>query len=60
MNWIVGQYRDLPPVLTQGIDETVEKILAETEQGIPELVLQEICKQCGCDWFEELDKWLKY
>ena len=60
MNWIVGQYRDLPPVLTQGIDETVEKILAETEQGVPELVLQEICKQCGCDWFEELDKWLKY
>ena len=60
MNWIVAQYRDLPPVLTQGIDQTVDKILAESDQGIPELVLQEICKQCGCDWFEELDKWLKY
>ena len=60
MNWIVAQYRDLPPVLTQGIDQTVDKILAESDQGIPELVLQEICKQCGFDWFEELDKWLKY
>lgn len=60
MNWIVAQYRDLPPVLTQGIDQTVEQIMAESDQGIPELVLQEICQQCGCDWFEELDKWLKY
>lgn len=60
MNWIVSQFRDLPPVLTQGIDEKVEEILAKSEQGIPELVLQEICTQCGYDWFEELDKWLKY
>jgi hypothetical protein len=60
MNWIVQQYPDLPPALTQGINETVDTILAEAEGGIPELVLQEICEQCGLDWFEELDKWLKY
>jgi len=60
MNWIVQQYRDLPPALTQGINETVDTILAESEQGVPELVLHQICEQCGLDWFEELDKWLKY
>ncbi len=60
MDWIVSQFRDLPPALTQGISETVEEILAQSDSGVPELVLQEICRQCGCDWFEELDKWLKY
>ncbi|MGF1523396.1 MAG: TIR domain-containing protein [Leptolyngbyaceae cyanobacterium] len=60
MSWIVSQFRDLPPVLTQGIDENVAEILARTDQGVPELVLQEICKRCGFDWFEELAKWLKY
>jgi len=60
MDWIVTQYSELPLVLKQGIDEKVDEILANSEQGIPELVLQEICMQCGYDWFEELDKWLKY
>ena len=60
MSWIVSQYRELPSVLTQGIDEKVGEILDMSDHGVPELVLQEICKQCGCDWFEELEKWLKY
>lgn len=60
ISWIASQYRDLPPALTQGIDEIVDQILAESDQGVPELVLQEICKQCDCNWFEELDQWLKY
>ncbi|MDB9529068.1 TIR domain-containing protein [Oscillatoria sp. CS-180] len=60
MSWIVSQFRDLPPVLTQGIDEQVNEILALTDQGVPDLVLQEICERCGFDWYEELDKWLKY
>lgn len=60
MHWITLQYRDLPPVLTQGIDEKVKEILQMSEQGIPELALQAICQRCGCDWFEELEKWLKY
>ncbi len=59
MDWLDDQYRDLPSDLTQGIDDKVEEILESSEGGIPELALREICEQCGLDWYEELDKWLR-
>ena len=59
MDWLDDQYSDLPSDLTQGIDEKVEEILESSEGGIPELALREICEQCGLDWYEELDKWLR-
>lgn len=59
MDWLDDQYRDLPSDLTQGIDDKVEEILESSEGGIPELALCEICDQCGLDWYEELDKWLR-
>ena len=37
----------------------IQEILDNSEDGIPELVLQEICERCGCDWDEELSKWWK-
>ena len=59
MDWLDDQYSDLPSDLTQGIDDKVEEILESSEGGIPELALREICEQCGLDWYEELDKWLR-
>ena len=59
MDWFDDQYSDLPSDLTQGIDDKVEEILESSEGGIPELALREICEQCGLDWYEELDQWLR-
>lgn len=59
MMWLENEYQDLPTELTHGIDEKVEEILEQTEGGVPELVMREICLQCGIDWYEELNKWLK-
>ncbi|NCR15087.1 MAG: trypsin-like peptidase domain-containing protein [Microcystis aeruginosa G13-12] len=57
--WIEDQYSDLPTKLTQEIDEAVETILENSARGIPEEVLREICDQCGLDWYEESESWLK-
>ena len=59
MEWLDYQYSDLPPQLTQDIEDKVEEILEVSEGGIPELALHEICDQCGLNWYEEIDKWLR-
>lgn len=41
-------------------DELVKEILDNSDNGIPELVMLEICHRCGCNWYEEKDRWLKY
>ncbi len=41
-------------------DNLAQAILDKTENGIPELVFSEICKMCGCNWYEEKDRWLKH
>ncbi|MUG96398.1 hypothetical protein F7734_30255 [Scytonema sp. UIC 10036] len=41
-------------------DDPAQAILNKTENGIPELVFSEICKMCGCNWYEEKDRWLKH
>ena len=58
-NWIEDEYDQLPLELTKEVDDTVREILENSENGIPELALEAICGRCGCDWYEELDKWLK-
>ena len=57
--WIEDQYSDLPIKLTQEIDDAVDTILENSDKGIPEEVLMEICEQCGLDWYEESESWLK-
>ncbi|MBE7383828.1 MAG: trypsin-like peptidase domain-containing protein [Leptolyngbya sp. SIO1E4] len=57
-DWLEIESDELPPEF-ENEEAIVEEILAESEDGIPELVLQEICERCGCDWYEELQKWLK-
>jgi hypothetical protein len=58
-NWIEDEYDQLPLELTKEVDYTVKEILKNSENGIPEFALEAICGRCGCDWYEELDKWLK-
>ena len=58
--WLEDQRNWLPSSLTTNIDSTVAAILEESENGIPEYVLDEICNRCICDWEEESKKWLRY
>lgn len=41
-------------------DELVQEILDNSDNGIPELAMSEICHLCECNWYEEKDRWLKY
>ncbi|MEM9088957.1 MAG: TIR domain-containing protein [Cyanobacteria bacterium P01_F01_bin.53] len=59
IDWLDDQDSDLPQELTTGIDQKVEEILQDTEDGVPELVLREICERCGLDWYEGLEKWIR-
>ncbi|MEH2424055.1 MAG: hypothetical protein V7K48_25055 [Nostoc sp.] len=59
MDWMEAEYNNLPPVLTAQVDNMVQEILANSDNGIPERVLETICIHCGCDWYEESEKWLK-
>ncbi|MFN6518144.1 MAG: trypsin-like peptidase domain-containing protein [Nostoc sp. CreGUA01] len=56
--WIDNECANLPPEF-KNEEIIIQEILNNSEEGIPELVLQEICDRCGCDWYEELEKWLK-
>lgn len=58
VDWIETEYNMLPTVLTSNVERVVQTILENSEQGIPELVLDTICDRCDCDWYEESKKWL--
>lgn len=58
-NWIANEFDDLPTELTDTIDDTVEAILDNTDSGIPERVLEELCAYCGCNWYDVKGQWLK-
>lgn len=58
LDWITDESDELPPEF-RNEEQIVEQILENSDDGIPELVLQEICDRCGCDWYEELERWLK-
>ena len=57
--WIENEYKDLPAELTAEIDAAVAAILEQSEAGVPELVLREICDRCGFNWYDEAEKWMK-
>ncbi|WP_414620153.1 hypothetical protein [Calothrix sp. CCY 0018] len=42
------------------VNELVQEILDNSENGIPELAMLEICHLCNCNWYEEKDRWLKH
>lgn len=60
LNWAIDEKDLLPPKLVEEIDEEVEKIIEESEGGIPELTFDGICARCELNWFEESKKWMVY
>jgi inactive STAND len=59
MDWMEMEYDKLPAVLTTQVDTTIQAILANSDNGVPEHVLEIICAESGCDWYEVSEKWLK-
>ena len=60
MIWIETGINDLPMKLTIQLDRTVQSILENTDNGLPELVLQHICSLCEHNWYEWEQVWLKH
>src|SRR5579883_704414 len=59
VSWIEQQGDVLPRPLTDDAETMVETLLANTDNGVPEPVLCEICDLCGCNWYDQEDKWLR-
>lgn len=59
LSWLEFSADDLPVGLLDEPDETVQNILENSDNGIPEPALGEICQQAGSDWYENEEKWLK-
>jgi hypothetical protein len=59
LHWLQFSSDDLPLQLVEAIDETVEKILENSDNGVPEPTFGEICRWAGLDWYENEDKWMK-
>ena len=59
MYWINAEFDKLPSALTAQVQNKVKEILENSDNGVPELVLEIICTDCDCNWYEESEKWLK-
>ena len=58
-DWLETEYSALPSALTAEIDGTVQEILNNSNDGIPERALEEICDRTGFNWYELRDRWQK-
>jgi inactive STAND len=58
-NWLEVFSGDLPLGLLEDAEDTVQTILDNSDQGIPEPAMSEICRMAGSDWYENEDRWLK-
>ncbi|MEH2070785.1 MAG: hypothetical protein V7K47_21930 [Nostoc sp.] len=58
-NWLEYAADELPTKLIDRLDETVQTILKNSDNGIPEPALGEICHMSGCNWYDEEEKWLR-
>ncbi|WP_448267030.1 hypothetical protein [Nostoc sp. DSM 114159] len=58
-NWLEYAADELPTKLIDQLDETVQIILKNSDNGIPEPALGEICHLSGCNWYDEEEKWLR-
>ena len=54
--WIDYEYTYLPEQLSENIDQVVQTILKNSDDGIPIPAFREICNLCDYEWLEE---WLK-
>jgi hypothetical protein len=53
-DWIIKDFGELPIELTYKYEDTVQVILEESNQGIPDYVLQGIFERCGFNYHEEI------
>ncbi|MEJ6485988.1 hypothetical protein N0Y54_32780 [Nostoc punctiforme UO1] len=58
-NWLEFAADELPIKLIDQVDETIQIILKNSDNGIPEPTLGEICRLCDCNWYEQEEKWLR-
>lgn len=58
-NWLEYEADELPARLTDEVNETVQNILKNSDNGVPEPVMEEICRLSGCNWYEVREEWLK-
>jgi hypothetical protein len=58
--WMETGINDLPVKLTSQLERTVQIILENSDNGLPELVLEYICSLCECNWYEWEQVWLKH
>ena len=59
-DWMENEHDELPSELIEEMDSVVEELIDNSEGGIPEFTLEEICLLCDIDWYGESEKWLKY
>ena len=53
---MLAEFEELPIKLTHNLDDTVQDILAESDQGIPEYVLEGIFERCGYNYYDEVER----
>jgi len=58
--WMDNSLNELPRELTAQAKQTVQTILKNSKNGVPEHVIEYVCRLCGCNWYEREDIWLKY
>ncbi|MDF5737723.1 MULTISPECIES: hypothetical protein [unclassified Nostoc] len=58
-NWLEHEADELPTNMIDAVDETIQIILKNSDNGIPESALKEICHLSGCNWYDEEEKWLR-
>lgn len=58
-DWIIRAEEDLPMSVVDAIDDAVEDILSSSDGGVPEFVLEELCRISGFNWYEVRSNWLR-
>ena len=58
--WIENAVDELPFQLTENIDRAVSSILEQSENGLPQWAIEEICRLCDCNWYDKETIWLKH
>lgn len=60
MEMVETEFDTLPLVeVIHQMEDLVKEILNNSDNGVPELAFLEICHRCGCNWYDERDRWLK-
>ena len=59
-SWLEFSADDLPLDLVERMDESVQDILENGDNGIPEPTFEEICQRVGLSWVEAEKRWMKF